>query len=336
MNLTARRLKLRHLQGEVITDKAINLIKKVHDKKFFLFVHYWDTHAPYDPPKHYFGEFIEDDYGNDQSVEETLSQFRPKKSFLVRKRIRRGVKSIKEVLARYDGAIKYVDHEIGRLTETLENSGILDKTLIVLTSDHGESLTEHGICFSHHGLYDVTIHVPLILANPGSPTNKRIRSLIQHTDVAPTLLDVLGIKNGGFDMDGKSAVPLIDDESDGIRRVAYIEEVAPEKKRAVRTEKYKYILSRSREDALCKQCECVHGGIEELYDLDKDPEETSNVLEESPQEAKKLKEELFRWARFLTSKRKKKPTRKIKEADLYYSAEEEELIKERLRDFGYF
>jgi len=314
-----------------VTDKAISLIKRVHKKRFFLSVHYWDAHIPYNPPKRYAERFINYDYGNNKRIEEILSQYRPKYARYLQNRLMSSVKSAKEVLARYDGAIAFVDHELGRLINSLENYGISEETFVVLTSDHGESLTEHGINFCHHGLYDVTIHVPLIFKYSVFPRNRKIGGFIQHHDIVPTILDVLGIKMRRHVFDGKSVVPLIYGELEQLRTAIYAEEADTQHKRAIRTRDYKYIYALTEEDALCKHCGVIHGGMEELYDLNGDPEETNNVTEKNSDQANMLREKLFEFVKFLESKRSIKETK----ASRYYSSEEEKTIKERLRKLGY-
>lgn len=325
------------IHAGIITNQVIALMKKVLDRNFFFFIHYWDPHIPYNPPKNYIDMFMENDYGEDKSIDELVNQLRPKQRSYVRKRLAFGVKTINEVRARYDAAIAYVDNEIGRLMKVLEAEGIIDKTLVVITSDHGESLTEHEIYFTHHALYDVTTHVPLILYYPDHfPRNMRVCPLVQHVDLTPTLLDVLEVKSTSFDMDGKSFLPLIYNESDGIREAVFMEEVNVERKRAIRTDKYKYIQAQSKEEALCKECDKIHGGIEELYEQKMDPGETNNVINEHPDIARKLRKKLFEWAELLNSKKVKEATAKTGKTPTYYTKEEEKLLAERLKELGYF
>lgn len=328
-------LQKHKINAEIITEEAMALIRKNHKKRFFLFIHYWDTHVPYNPPTHYIERFIGSDYGNHPSIEEVLSQLKPQGALFLRKRVMSGTKTVNEVLARYDGAIAYVDHEIGRLMQALENNGILDETLVVLTSDHGESLTEHGIYFCHHGLYDVTTHIPLIARYSGFPKNKKVNGLIQHTDVVPTILNVLGMKDEGLLLDGKDVDPLIHNEVDQVHAAAFLEEAATEHKRALRTNEYKYICALSEKDAMCKECGYIHGGVQELYDLNKDPEETRNIVEENPEEASKLRERLVDLVKLLQSERRMARHRKRKKAPWEYSAEEEKLIEKKLKELGY-
>lgn len=320
--------------ANVVTNKAINLVGRIHNKKFFLFIHYWDTHIPYNPPKCYLDRFDSRKYGNNQTVKELFDRFDRKHSYYLRMRIPGGVKNTNQVLARYDGEISFVDHQIGRLIETLENYEISEKTLIVLTSDHGESLTEHGIYFGHHGLYDVTIHVPLIFSFSTFPKNKRIEGLVQHTDILPTILHVLGMNSKKHGIDGKSVIPLIYGETKTLRKAAYVEEADAQRKRAIRTSEYKYICSLEEKDTVCRACGYRHGEMEELYDFSEDPEEDHNVIKENLNLAHTLREEIFKWEKSLKSRKEQKEF-VSKEIKNYYSEKEEKMVRERLKDLGY-
>lgn len=324
------------IHARTITEQTIDLIKKVHDRNFFLFVHYWDTHIPYNPPKGYVDRLIRSDYGEDMSIEQVVKQLRPKQGWYIRKRLAVGIKTVNEAMARYDAAIAYVDNEIGRLIRILEAEGILDQTFVIVTSDHGESLAEHQIYFCHHGLYDVTVHVPIIFRYPDRfPRNTRMGNLVQHVDVVPTLLDVVGVDRSLY-TDNKSAFHLIQSKSHKSREVVFIEEADAERKRAIRTDRYKYIRALSKEDAVCKECDVIHGGTEELYDLKRDPEEKDNIVEEHTDIAKKLTEKLFEWVSFVNSEKGKKTLPKTKKTQTCDSEEDEKLIAERLRELGYF
>ena len=282
--------------AKIITDQAIDVIRKNRKKKFFLFIHYWDAHTGYIPPKGYVKRYLQKKDDEGQTIEEVLDQLGNSEWRSYIRYCVKGAKRTNEVIARYDGAIAFVDHEIGRLIEALEEHGILEQTLIILTSDHGESLTDHGIYFSHHGLYDETIHVPLIFRYQGLPKNKRVKGFVQHVDIVPTILDILGIE---VDFDGKSLIPLIYDETKELRSFVYVEEAHTQRKRAIRTSEYKYIHALSEEGAICRWCERVHGGIEELYDLNKDPREIKNIVIEQPIVANALKKQLSDWIKHL-------------------------------------
>jgi arylsulfatase len=294
---------IRHKEdAKTLTDRAIGVIRENRDRNFSLFIHYWDTHTPYMSPRRYVKSHRKAEADGSQTIEEMLNQIGNLESRNYIRYCMKGAKKTSEAIARYDGAIAFVDDEIGRLVEALRKTGILDQTLIMVTSDHGESLTEHGIYFTHHGLYDETIHVPLIVRADGLPKNKRVKGLVQHVDVAPTILEFLDIETE-IAFDGKSLLPLIFDETRRLRPAIYIEEAQVERKRAIRTDEYKYISALSEEDAICRWCGCVHGGMEELYDLKRDPEETNNIITENPDVANVLRKQLSDWTRHLDEHR---------------------------------
>ena len=109
----------------------------------------------------------------------------------------------------YEGEIAYVDEQVGRLRQALDGLGLLDGTIVVLVSDHGESLGEHGEPTHGVFLYQATLHVPLIVVAPGRwPAGKRVASLASLIDVAPTLLELSGqaVPAG---LDGRSLAPAV-------------------------------------------------------------------------------------------------------------------------------
>jgi arylsulfatase A-like enzyme len=293
--------------ARLITDSAIESIKSADGDSFFLFVHYWDTHTPYNCPKRF--------------------------------RRYKGTDRKKRLADKYLGAIRYVDEQLERLFEALKEKGLWDNTLIIVTSDHGESLTEHGIFFDHHGLYDVTTHVPLILRHPTVFSNpRRVSGLVQHTDLVPTILDILSINDGDLGCDGRSLVPLIRGDVAEIRPFTYSEESYVQKKRAIRTRTHKYIQAADGV-GFCSYCHKIHGGPEELYDLTQDPSEEVNLIDEKPAVRQIFKKELDGFVEQLILKKQQK----IKEQETHqgesktwtYSADEQKEIEKRLRGFGY-
>jgi len=276
-------------EANICTDKAIALIAKNRTKRFFLFVHYWDTHYPYNPPLKY-------------------------------------ALPLHSLHRRYDGEIEFVDYEIGRLMDYLKKLRLLEETLIIFTSDHGESINEHKIFHDHHGLYDVTIHVPLILRH-SRLSSTRVKNLVSHVDLVPTILEILNLSVDEL-FDGKSLVPLIEGKIKQLRSAIYVEERYAQRKIAIRTWKYKYIQALNHEGALCKMCNRVHGGINELYNLEKDPMELRNVIDEIPEKAKMFRTKLEKWKRSFVH------VEEEKEESVFAKGEEKEIL-ERLRRLGY-
>lgn len=277
-----------------ITDTALKLLKMNYKTNFFMFIHYYDTHTPYSPPKGYAEKFYEQT-NHGISVKEILDRSDDEKWRTHLARCLRNVPNVDYILAQYDGCTAFTDEQVGRLLLKVNELKILDNTLIILTSDHGESLLEHEIYLDHHGLYDVSIHVPLILYSPSLLKSKRISTFVQHVDLVPTILDMLGMGTKSLNLDGKSLLPLINGKMREIRSSIYAEESHTEKKIAVRTKDYKYIEAGSKEQAACRYCGRIHGGVRELYDLKQDPEETHNIVGERPKIENELKELLNNW-----------------------------------------
>ena len=291
-----------------VTQIAEGLIKQQTDDPFFLFLHYWDTHTPYNCPK----DFL----NNTKDISDP-------KSLLISK---------------YHGAVRYVDFQLGKLFDILKKQKRWENTLLIITSDHGDSLTEHDIFFDHHGLYEETTHVPLILHYPESFTaGKRINSFVQHIDLVPTISDLIGSKYQQEEFDGQSLVPLIHNKIDRIRDHVFIEESYVQKKSALRTNKYKYIKAYEN-DGWCNYCQKVHVGKEELYDLKNDPGENHDIAQENRSIAKQMNDELLSLIKNLDEKREAKILNsKLSSEDdnQIHDPQEEALIRKRFKNLGY-
>jgi arylsulfatase A-like enzyme len=203
-----------------------------------------------------------------------------------------GITDIDWVVARYDSSLAYMDACIQRIFTRVEELGIEDRTLIVITSDHGETLTEHDIYFDHHGLYEPTLHVPLIYRLPDRlPEGKRFGGYVLQQDLAPTVLEIMGHQDlpAKLGMDGRSAMPIVRRERGTNYSEFYISECTWMRKRGWRTPHYKYIEALEPD---------FHGKPPaELYDLVEDPLENHNVAEERPEMVDALKARIEKWVR---------------------------------------
>lgn len=293
------------------TSLAINLLKQSQRKNFFLLIHFWDVHTPFDTiPDSYTNKFYE--RKSNESVKEMLKEIEyPVWRDKVEQYHLKGVKYIDEITAKYNSAINFIDHEIGRLINFLKEEGIFDQTLIVLTGDHGDNHMREGTFVGHFGLYERVIHVPLILAGGGVPHNRRVRGFVQHIDIVPTILDMLGMDLNSFYFDGKSLLPLIYGKEKQLRSEVYAMEGA-RRRFAIRTDNYKYIYSPSAEDLYHKLWKKkgipfrpVYNNVVELYDLKKDPEERKNIFAEKPEVAKEMRDQLLKWIKKLEAKKEK-------------------------------
>jgi arylsulfatase len=279
-----------NLRAEDVTDNAVRIIRGWHRERNFLFVHYWDTHTPYMPPREVLKQFL---------VQRELGPFAGRTPLDIvgsfkhpfRKPIDvawlRKLPSLEYALAAYDGAVAHVDREIGRLLLEVEKQGQSDRTIVVLTSDHGESLLEHGVFFDHHSLYEPVVKVPLMFLIPdqliSGLTCGRIASNVSHVDLFPTLLGLGEIPDGLGKVNGVSCLPAMRGElTEGVERPTLMEEFHFERKRAIRVGRYKLIQSLGGTSEECRFCGRAHGDSVELFDLEADPHEVNNLAIERP------------------------------------------------------
>jgi arylsulfatase A-like enzyme/Tfp pilus assembly protein PilF len=179
-----------------------------------------------------------------------------------------------EGLAPYDGEIAYADGIVGRLVQYLKSHQLYDRSTIILSSDHGEGLGDHGE--QEHGLfvYREAVHVPLIIKQAGGAgAGRRVKDLVQHADIVPTILDLARAPGAG-DLAGRSLKRLLDGDGKLPARMAYAE--APYGHR-----RFGWSAVTSLTDGTFQY---VKAAREELYDLEPDPDERRNLAEAADRE----------------------------------------------------
>lgn len=186
--------------------------------------------------------------------------------------------------AHYDAATTESDDRVGNIVNHLRSKDMLDETLLVLLSDHGESLTEHGIYYDHHGLYYVSTHIPLIIRSP-TGDNQEISDVVQLTDIAATIKSYTGID--GIQSDGQSLKPAIETGESLSRKFVIAEEAHTQRRRMIRT-KDKKLIYLLEGDTICRYCGIQHAPERELYNLQLDRTEEQNIAEENTNEISKL------------------------------------------------
>jgi arylsulfatase len=173
-----------HVLAEEINHRLLPWLEHHADERFFVFVHYWDPHTPYNQPQAFRGRF-------DQA-----------KGDIVTRRAPDGYEYVpgwgladqlpgdeRLSIDLYDDEVFYADYCVGQVRAKLEGLGLLDDTAIVLTADHGEDLDLHGL-WGHGTVHETTIRVPLIVRDPKHvPPGKRVAGFVQHADNLPTVLE---------------------------------------------------------------------------------------------------------------------------------------------------
>ena len=156
-------------------------------RPFFLFLNYMDAHSAYAPPPPFDKLYP----GKDGTA--TLVRYMQLTHDLAVGSAKLPQRDLQHYLSQYDGGIAYIDSQIGRLILALKQRGLYDNTLIIITSDHGESLGDRNLLFHGLSVYQNQVHVPLIVKYPGDCERRVVGTPIGHVDILPTVLDVAGI-----------------------------------------------------------------------------------------------------------------------------------------------
>ena len=257
---------------------------------FFLFLRHMDPHSPYLPPPPFDRMFYSgDETDPTKHSMEPVFAFAPFAEFF-RSWMPPGITDAEYVVAQYDGELAYMDACIQRLFTRLDELGLAESTVVVVTADHGETLTEHDCYFDHHGLYEPTLHVPLIIRSPGRlPAGQRVRGFTLEQDLVPTLLELMGFENVAVElkMDGRSSLAMLRGERPTNYSEFYITECTWMRKRGWRTAEWKLIEALEPD---------FHGKPPvELYNLVDDPLELANLAETEPSMVETLRGRMRRW-----------------------------------------
>lgn len=199
---------------EMELERAFGALDQYKDRPFFLFFHTYEVHNPFRPRQPYLGRFADHPDGLTVDVENLPRS--AEDGFVDHRRLifhRDGKPSgpvsedqLAVAVDLYDAGIAYADAMVGRLLRRLEELGVGDRTIVVLTSDHGEMMGEHGV-FNHVSLFEENLLVPLVVVDPRRNVPMRIPEQVRLVDLTPTVLDLLDldIPTG---LDGVSLLPM--------------------------------------------------------------------------------------------------------------------------------
>jgi len=262
-------------------DKALEWIDHNRDRPFFLMVHFFEPHMDYGAPAPFRGRFADAETGFELPV---------KGLWPMRNRVEEiGTEERDFIRAAYDEEIAYVDAEIGRFLDQLEQRAVLDEALVVLTSDHGEEFFEHGGFEHGHAMYDEVLRVPMILWGPQVASGREPMP-VSLIDVMPTVLDAAGVtmaagrvgETGEGSLGPLPGLSLLDAARPTwpLRRSLIAERLhyGPETK-AIVSWPYKAILD-------------IEAGSAKLFDLATDPAERDDLAGVRPAQLSELLTEL--------------------------------------------
>ncbi len=298
---------------DLFTELAVSWIEHHQNRPFFLWGQWLHPHAPYNPPEEVLRKF-EDSYSGiaDGSLQQIFD-------------IRQGNVELSEVDQRhysalYDAEVAVSDMQIQRIYDRLKSLGLVENSIIIITSDHGENMLEHGLEYGHAGVHESSVRIPLIFRLPDRTAEQvRIPQVVQSIDIAPTVLDLIDVP-APEQFQGRSMMPLL--EGDGVDwpNEAYC--VGFWKKRnffGLRKGDWKLILDARKDNHTW-----------ELYHLPTDPHETNNLYEIETEVAQEMKQAMEGWL-----------TRELGDLDMAYQPggffEEnfDQKTIERLRSLGY-
>jgi arylsulfatase A-like enzyme len=179
----------------------------------------------------------------------------------------------------YDGEIRYVDHLVGEIANTLDELDLVGRTVMAITSDHGEQLGQHGL-YDHEMVHEAVIQVPIILWGPGIiPAGKTYAGYVQQADLAPTILSLLGAE--------RAELPSFD----GSDLLAFAKgELSPRERIFSEGHHYRALI-----EGKWKYSRSYFQGLDELYELESDPMEVINLVGQERERADEMKERLDRW-----------------------------------------
>ena len=279
----------RNPKAQNLNDVTIPELDRLIDQgePFFLFLRHMDPHSPYLPPEPYERMFYHGDpYDPNNRSMEPVMKFKPFCDFFA-SCMPPSITDKDYVIAQYDGAIAYMDACIQAIFTALDTRGVLDETIVILNGDHGETLYDHECWFDHHGLYDVTLHVPLIVRYPREiPAGRRISGFNQHKDLLPTILELAEIETA-IDFDGSSLMPLVRGKAASYESEFYITECTWMRKHGWRTPHWKLIIALEPDFHFKPPVE--------LYNLVEDPNENNNLAEGQPDIVSTLEGRMQSW-----------------------------------------
>lgn len=261
------------------------------DRPFFMFINYMEPHLPYRPPRGYRQLFMPPDLSPDRSLSINQDPF----AYVV------GAETMQEsefqiLESLYDAELHYLDSRFGQLLQVLDEQGVLDKALLIITSDHGENIGDHGLMDHQYCLYDTLLHVPLLIRAPaGTYAPQVVDQRVETKDIFYTALDFLELEEESCSTELANRSLLPDRLGQHHRRHCFAEYLAPQptlpelrakypgfdcpqydrRLRAIYSDDgYKFIWASD--------------GEHELYDLGDDPSETENLLPSEPKKAQEL------------------------------------------------
>ena len=260
-----------HFPAQVM-NTAIEWLEGSHDQgPFFLWVDSFDPHEPWDPPPPFDTKYTDPNYKGKKLIHPKYGPV----DWMTEE-------ELANVRALYAGEVSFVDQCVGKLIDKVKELGRDKDTLIVLIADHGHPHGDHGIVMKHAThLHSELLRIPLLIRHPeGLHAGECCTPLVQTQDIPATILDMIGVEHS-VPMDGESIWPLVTGERDKLRDYALIG-FHESPYRCVRDLRWSFVLH-------------PKGEKDELYDLENDPKEKNNLVDEHPDVARRMLAQIGRY-----------------------------------------
>jgi len=304
-----------------MVDSALDLLERARDRPQFLFLHLFDAHWPYVPPR----EFIERFGERPPDISDLMNK-------VGKEQPPASPEEVEQIIRLYDAEVAYTDQEVGRFLERLQELDLYDNSLIILVSDHGEAFYERGHWQHSVSVYEELTRVALIVKWPGNSPTGRIAAPVSLVDVFATFLEPIGWETDSAD--SRSLMRFFRKTDETVEPSPIVSEVrwkpkatsTPMMKIAFREGDLKYIATLAGSEGDMDTLAVHEIRKEEIYKLSSDPGELQNLLENSQIDTGPYQRALRAYlekARVLRAEREEAP--RLLDEDL----------KEKLRSLGY-
>jgi arylsulfatase A-like enzyme len=291
------RAKLAQKAGGDVAGTSREWLAENGKRRFLSMVHLYSTHTPYDPPARFRDLYVDPTYTG--KLQAFYSMHR---EAIERHEATPTTADVQRIRDLYYAGVTQADAAIGDLVAELEKNGTLDDTLVIVTSDHGESLGEEsawGTLWEHNHMVDTNLRIPLVMRWPRTiPAGTRVGAIVDEIDVLPTVCDLAGVgwppqTDEYSQIDGASLVPLLRGESESVRPYSISENAIYA---SIRDLRWKLLVPFGLIDVDdWSTAADEHGFRVLLFDLAADAAETQSVLPQQPDEARRLHDALRDW-----------------------------------------
>lgn len=280
--------------NSLVTSTAVEWLAANEKKRFLGLVHLYSTHTPYDPEEQFRRQYC------DPAYDGPITAFYADSRIALEQGTYTATEAdVQQIRNLYYAGVAQADRDIGLVLDELERQGVLDDTLVILTADHGEELSDHAGYWEHNWMFQTNLRIPLIMSWPaGFAGGRRVDALVESIDVLPTVCALLGVappeEEGEYgQVDGQSLLPLMRGEAQSVKEYSFAENG---RFSSVQDRAWKLIVpaqALSEGDGWARAKAAPEPP--RLFHLADDPHETHNTFAEHPEEAERLFAVLAAW-----------------------------------------